>query len=493
NYATVTGLNTTFFVGGNGQGGVLDAVNFQNNGLGGTLNVIDNSHVDGVGTNIRMFDGNNDISGMYGANNYATVTGLNTTFFVGGNGQGGVLDAVNFQNNGLGGTLNVIDNSHVDGVGTNIRMYGGNNDSLELSGSKDIVQAGTNAIIYVDSNSTGDKINASYAHINAGTNDVIDVHGNGDIETSGSGTKILEYGTGSTDNGVAVGYGQESLTSSNGASISVSATPFSDATIFGEINTSSCTTGHYESQSIGCPIIGCDVWGDPVYSSTPEYISVYVSDPVIINLTGRPVQTQSLQDSLAQFDMSNSGIKSQTGWATAGEGILVYDPQGNNRPITSDSQLVAGYSVLHEMDSDKNGVLNQQDAAWADLKVWIDSTGTASFNARDLYTMDQLGISSINLDTVQTGRVDHGNIVLDDGQFTWSDGRLGDISGVNLLSLPFSAQQAAAGIAAHPLDTSANSLIQAMNSFASNSDVGLISSALSAQSNVMMPQLVNPH
>ena len=104
-------------------------------------------------------------------------------------------------------------------------------------------------------------------------------------------------------------------------------------------------------------------------------------DPIILNLTGGVVDTQGVKNSQAMFDMQNNGHATQTGWATAGEGILVYDPSNPNGAVTHDAQLVAGFSVLQGMDTNNDMALSCNDAAWSNLRVWVDTTGTGKFES----------------------------------------------------------------------------------------------------------------
>jgi len=161
-------------------------------------------------------------------------------------------------------------------------------------------------------------------------------------------------------------------------------------------------------------------------------------DPIILNLKGDSVQTTSANGSSTYFDMQNNGEKVQTGWGTAGEGYLVYDPDdaGYTTAITKDSQLIGGFdalrSLVQQVDGTVNDVVTSGDAIWNDLKVWVDTTGTGTFQEGQLLSFAQLGITSIDLNGVQVNRDSNGNEILVDSTFTRADGTMGDIAGVNL-------------------------------------------------------------
>jgi trimeric autotransporter adhesin len=189
-------------------------------------------------------------------------------------------------------------------------------------------------------------------------------------------------------------------------------------------------------------------------------------DPVILNLKGQTVQTTALTGSTTYFDMQNNGQKVQTGWATAGEGILVYDPTGKDS-VAQDSDLVAGFSMLDSLDSNHDGVLNASDAGWSDIKVWVDQNGSGNSTPDSLYSMAQLGITSINLNALAVAQNSNGNTILADSTFTFADGTTGDIAGVDLVSNPSAVEPQTSAS-----DANLNSLVQAMSAIAPSASVG---------------------
>ena len=202
---------------------------------------------------------------------------------------------------------------------------------------------------------------------------------------------------------------------------------------------------------------------EPIYTEVPVYTQQWVVDPVILNLQGLSVQTQGVFDSIAQFDMQNAGQKNQTGWATAGEGMLFYDPYHTNT-IQSESDLVGGFAALNALDVNHDSKLDAGDGTWQDLKVWVDPTGTGTFQSNQLFSLDQLGIASIDLHVQHLNQDNHGNTLLDTSTFTWANGTQGQIAGVDLASLPNGGHSSTGPtpVAA----TSLHQLISAMAAFA---------------------------
>src|SRR5450830_1438648 len=193
-------------------------------------------------------------------------------------------------------------------------------------------------------------------------------------------------------------------------------------------------------------------------------------DPVLLNLKGGKVQTTSLSGSGTYFDMQNNGQKVQTGWATAGEGMLVYDPN-NTGTVTDDANLVAGFGALSTLANQTGGVLDASNSLWNELKVWVDPTGDANFQQGQLYSLSQLGISSVNLASTAEQVNSNGNTILNDSTFTWNNGTTGDIAGVNLAFNPNAVENTVTAAASSDpaLSGSLNNLIQSMAAFTDGS------------------------
>ena len=123
--------------------------------------------------------------------------------------------------------------------------------------------------------------------------------------------------------------------------------------------------------------------------------------------------------------------------------------------------MVSGFSELEALDSNHDGVLNASDSAWSQLKVWVDTTGNGNFQSGQLYSLDQLGITSINLNAIEVNQNNNGNTILDNSTFTFSNGTTGDIAGVDLAFNPKMVES--------QLDSQLNNLISAMATFSPQS------------------------
>ena len=69
-----------------------------------------------------------------------------------------------------------------------------------------------------------------------------------------------------------------------------------------------------------------------------------------------------------------------------------------------------GENYQTDLDSNHDGKLNADDDSWRDLRVWVDQNADALTNRGELFSLDKLGIKSLNLNYVEMMDVDmYGN------------------------------------------------------------------------------------
>jgi hypothetical protein len=299
---------------------------------------------------------------------------------------------------GNGNTISLLGGG--DSVtGTSENLFGVGGDTETLSGTGDTINAGTGSTVSfgsgagVDVTSTGDTLDLSGGDVITGSSETFYI---------GSSETVTLASTSSDDTIIG---GTSDLMYVNGNSDTVTAT---DSTI-------SFSGGNSGDSASGS--------GNTCYNGT--------GDPIILNLDGDPVATMSLAGSSAFFNVLNTGEAVQTAWTTADEGFLVYDPDDTNS-VTSAANLVSSFTELAALDSNGGGVLNASDAAWDDLKVWINSAGDGVFQSGDLYSMSALGIAAIDLDPTTVNSADNGNTILQESTFVFTNGSTGDLASVYL-------------------------------------------------------------
>jgi hypothetical protein len=83
---------------------------------------------------------------------------------------------------------------------------------------------------------------------------------------------------------------------------------------------------------------------------------------------------------------------------------------------------------LATLDDNADGVIDANDTAFAELRVWVDGNSNAETDPGELQTLDEAGGASISLATLgPSRRVVAGNQVAAEGTFTRTDGSTGAV------------------------------------------------------------------
>ena len=122
-------------------------------------------------------------------------------------------------------------------------------------------------------------------------------------------------------------------------------------------------------------------------------------DPRVINFDGTAAQLHNLRFA---FDLDGDGSTEQVPLLAGHRGYLALDTNQNQR-IDSGLELFGprtgnGFAELARHDSDGNGWIDEADAAFEQLRVWMpDADGNGA-----LHTLAELGVGAIQLGAVAT-------------------------------------------------------------------------------------------
>ena len=164
-------------------------------------------------------------------------------------------------------------------------------------------------------------------------------------------------------------------------------------------------------------------------------------DPIVIDLNSDGVKFFGLGAAMAFFDFDSDGFSEQTAWASAQDGILSIDLNGDGVISTAaeifaadtSAGYEAGYQALRAYDGNGDGIIDALDTVYSDLLIWQDSNSDGVSDEGELKSLADWQIASISLTTqrpfdenpaegVQTVAV---------GSVTFEDGSLAEALGVN--------------------------------------------------------------
>lgn len=162
-------------------------------------------------------------------------------------------------------------------------------------------------------------------------------------------------------------------------------------------------------------------------------------DPLVLDLNGDGVKLTSFGEAPVLFDVDHDGTASKeiTGWASKEDGIVVMDLNGNGKidgihetmseyfngqvgtgGSADTKPYTNGFAALKSLDSNSDNQFTSSDAAWNNVKVWVDGDHDGQTDTGELKTLAELNITSINLGTAtQSGLVNGGNEILATGTF----------------------------------------------------------------------------
>ena len=171
----------------------------------------------------------------------------------------------------------------------------------------------------------------------------------------------------------------------------------------------------------------------------------HVYDPLVLDLDGDGIETIAAnQFEGAMFDHDNDGIRTATGWIKSDDGILVIDRNGdgiinNGSELFGDSTKLKngdlasnGYAVLSEFDSNGDGKVDANDKDFSQLRIWRDLNQDGISQADELFTLEQVGVKSLNLEHRNTNTsLGNGNSLAQTGSFETTDGSIHAMGDVN--------------------------------------------------------------
>ncbi|MBL4827672.1 MAG: hypothetical protein JKY66_08170 [Spongiibacteraceae bacterium] len=341
-------------------------------------------------------DGDDDLSGDTG--NDIVAGGLGSDLVKGGEGRdaiggGAFYDSIN-------DTYWLKDDNAAD------RLEGGSGYDFYFADSLDVISdSDGKGVVYFQSNAQGD----------LGGNE--------------GGLWWRLYSAYETDVGSGV---FESFNWSTGETLSYSLNG-STLSINGELSIENFSDG-----DLGIRLVEKEEPADPPLPNPPPT----PASPLVLDLDGDGVETLGLDQDI-YFDLDNSGFSELSGWVGKDDGLLVLDRDGNGN-IDNGSELFGnhtqlqsgekaenGFAALAELDTNADGVISIDDAAYADLQVWQDANSNGEVDSGELHSLSDFNIAQLNLGYSASSFVDDaGNAHAQVGHYTLANGIERDLTDV---------------------------------------------------------------
>lgn len=164
--------------------------------------------------------------------------------------------------------------------------------------------------------------------------------------------------------------------------------------------------------------------------------------PIVFDLSGEGLELTGVESSNVVSRLA-SGQYARTSWVGPTNGILAFDRNGdgqiNNLAEISFVQDREGAKTdlegLQAWDTNGDGKLNALDAGWSNLKMWVDRNQNGRSTEQELRTLEQVGITEIDLKGVATGNTaatTRDSFVHNTLSFTWASGEKGTAYDVQL-------------------------------------------------------------
>ena len=176
-------------------------------------------------------------------------------------------------------------------------------------------------------------------------------------------------------------------------------------------------------------------------------------DPLALDLDGDGVETVGLSANI-HFDHDGDSFKELSGAIAADDGLLVLDINGDgqidsgaelfgNNTLLADGTLAAhGFVALAELDSNSDGIIDDKDSRYSELRIWRDLDQDGETDDGELFILEDVGVQSLNTAySEQTDTDASGNEHRQVGSYTTTSGEVRTMTDVWFTSNPTLTQE----------------------------------------------------
>ncbi|MBK1812693.1 hypothetical protein JHL18_18905, partial [Clostridium sp. YIM B02505] len=131
-------------------------------------------------------------------------------------------------------------------------------------------------------------------------------------------------------------------------------------------------------------------------------------DPVVLDLNGDGISVSTVEKGV-NFNLDDTGLAEKTQWIGPNDGFLARDLNGNGlidsgRELFGDRTLLSsgitakdGLEAIKDIDANKDNKIDINDSVYKELRIWQDSNSDGQVEQGELKTLEEAGITSINL------------------------------------------------------------------------------------------------
>ena len=201
--------------------------------------------------------------------------------------------------------------------------------------------------------------------------------------------------------------------------------------------------GSYSSDSVQVKVY--DAAGNTAIVKYAPVIEVLSTDtlttPLMLDMNGDGIHTSSIMGG-TNFDINADGQQEQVGWGDGKDAFLVRDINHDNQvndgselfgsatTLSNGTKAEDGYEALRDLDANQDNVIDANDVAFNDLKLWIDANQDGKVDEGEMITLADAGVESMNLKAESSADVDNGNIIGLESSYTTTSGETYEMADV---------------------------------------------------------------
>ena len=406
-----------------------------------TLSALANSSVIGLSslTGVETISGGS-FTGVYiqGSGNADTLNFSSVTLTAITRVEGGAGNDVITGNTAANTLWGGLDADTIDGGSGNDTIVGDDGDDVITGGAGNDSLNGANGTDTVDYSYATANLTVSLAVTTAQTVSTGDADTLSNFEnlTGGTGADTLTGSTG--NNSIKGGSGNDRMTGGAGNDSIDGGVGTTDVAVFAGLQASytlttvSGTTTVVDNQPSTDGNDGTDTLIATEKAEFKGGVQVSLATPIALDLDGDGVELVDKKKSKASFDWDGDGDRDKTGWVGKDDGMLVFDRNGDGS-INAANELSfvddkpgakSDLDGLSAFDSNHDGLFSAYDDRFAQFQVWRDRNGDGKSEKKELMTLADASIASINLAGMAVNR-SWGwgdNLTINTGSFTRTDG-----------------------------------------------------------------------